>query len=418
MKFDQRIPNELYDGSIADSFHTHDSPGIENGAVDNVHLAGSITEVKMAAAATQTISGNDFVVAHSDSTVVELIVNNGDFTSHATTPIAAGSVDGQILTILLDRAFFATANATIQDLGNCTLQGNWVGAVKGQWLSLVWSDSKWIEKGRGLQTNTNSGKLANSTGGFIVRNTGDYTGSAGGTYNTNSGDYTGSAGGTDNTNSGDYGGSVGGTGHTNSGNYTATTGGESNTFTASHLGVAGGKRNVVGANYAAAVGGYLNCVSHHYCGILGSFRAKATLYAQQAHAAGQFAAQGDAQVTRCIGRIATPSDTPAIIYLDGTDDRHIIGSERTHGYTVTTTAREDDGVANGMWKHMILIRNNAGTTAQVGATQLIASIKDGITTDPIIVADVTNDALLITVTGLSSRPIRWVSLIEVVEIGY
>ena len=72
-----------------------------------------------------------------------------------------------------------------------------------------------------------------------------------------------------------------------------------------------------------------------------------------------------------------------------------------------------------MAKKTVLIRRNAGTVALVGSVaNLMTDINPGSWGGVTITADDTNKSIKVQVTGLASTNIRWVALIEAVEVGY
>ena len=66
-----------------------------------------------------------------------------------------------------------------------------------------------------------------------------------------------------------------------------------------------------------------------------------------------------------------------------------------------------------------MIKNVGGTTALVGTVSTVGTdVEDVAGWDVTITADNTNDALDIKVTGATSSTIRWVAVVQGLEIAY
>ena len=106
---------------------------------------------------TTQIPGSGFTIQHNNAP--EVLVSLAGFfetiTSNGTTAIADGVKAGQKLVIrLVDISM--DCSVVIQDSANTNLQGDWKGAIVGQWLFVIWDGSNWIEHARdiGYMTNT------------------------------------------------------------------------------------------------------------------------------------------------------------------------------------------------------------------------------------------------------------------------
>ena len=311
-----------------------------------------------------------FTITHSGKQSVHVTMTGGPdtYTSDVTTAIANGSVAGQKLLIQLVTPGGNTIQ--IRDNANTKLSSVWVADTAEEWLLVEWDGSNWVEAGRGHNKNINSGLSA---------------GSVAGSGNINSGDLAGSAGGGSNTNQGDRAGSVGGYGNENDGNY---------------CGSAGGYYNDNTDSYASSVGGY----------------ALADKEGEFAHACGRFGTEDfSAQYVRFLLRGSTTDGTPTELTAP---ERWVLLDEKAYACTVTVVGRQDDGTDHCMYKRMILMERTGGTVAEVGEQTIGTDIEDEGGFDITLTADDTNKSLKVEVTGVAAHNMRWVALIEAVEIGY
>lgn len=80
---------------------------------------------------------------------------------------------------------------------------------------------------------------------------------------------------------------------------------------------------------------------------------------------------------------------------------------------------KSDGSAIANYVRRVVIKNVGGTTSLVGSVETIGTdIEDNASTDVVITADDTNDALQISVTGITAETWRWVAVVEGLEIAY
>jgi hypothetical protein len=154
--------------------------------------------------------------------------------------------------------------------------------------------------------------------------------------------------------------------------------------------------------------------------ISGGYYAVADKYAQHAHAAGQFADDGDAQVSLLVARNHTTDATTTELFLDGSAAKATIPTDTAWEFDVHIVAAEQ-GMANVKKFHRTgLIMNDGGSTS--------ISTVDTIGTDREIgspgawavalSANDTDDALKIEVDGEAATNIRWVAKISLTEISY
>lgn len=92
--------------------------------------------------------------------------------------------------------------------------------------------------------------------------------------------------------------------------------------------IGGGQSNSIGGDcdYSVISGGLENTINGtiDYATITGGYQGTASLYGQQVHASGRFAANGDAQAHELIWRRAVTGTTAAELFLDGASVRAIL----------------------------------------------------------------------------------------------
>ena len=181
----------------------------------------------------------------------------------------------------------------------------------------------------------------------------------------------------------------------------------------------------IGANMNAsglrstAIGAY-SSASGSYSFACGS-QAGATRYGQFSYASNIFAAQGDAQFVLFVLRQKTSDATPVTLRPDGTtaSERLTIPSGKIMFCDILISGIKSDGSAAACYKRKVAIKNVGGTTALVGTPETIGTdIEDNALTDVTITADVPNNALDISVTGIAGETWRWVAVVEGLEIAY
>lgn len=199
----------------------------------------------------------------------------------------------------------------------------------------------------------------------------------------------------------------GGMNNTNSGGYGAT--------------IAGGTDNYIGGRNPASTisGGQANTIPDNvqYATIPGGYQAVARRYGQFAHASGQFASAGDAQTSTYICRANTTDATVTEIFLDGAGERMVLPANATWTFDILVTGRTP-GAASAGYQLRGVIENNGGTTALIGTVNKTILAEDTAAWDVTAVADDTNDALIIRVTGAAGADIRWVASVRTVEVSY
>jgi hypothetical protein len=220
-----------------------------------------------------------------------------------------------------------------------------------------------------------------------------------------------------------------GIGNRATGTYSAVPGGSSNNVSG-QSGCALNEQNVVSGRAALAVNG-ANTASANSSQAAGTY-ALADRVGMDAFAGGRFAATGDGQIVRfCLGG-KTTSATPVTLrmtsiasgdgsgdYTSGSAVRLTIPSGKVLSAMCRICGIKSDGSAVANYVRRVVIKNVGGTTSMVGSVETIGTdIEDNASTDVTITADNTNDALDISVTGITAETWRWVAVVEGLEIAY
>ncbi len=99
-----------------------------------------------------------------------------------------------------------------------------------------------------------------------------------------------------------------------------------------------------------------------------------------------------------------------------------MADESTYACKISVVGRRDDGTEHFAGFYHSLIERTGGTVAMVGGASALISLHNasgwGAGTPVIIDADDVNKALKIKVKGLAGRNIRWVAVVEAVEVIY
>jgi len=143
------------------------------------------------------------------------------------------------------------------------------------------------------------------------------------------------------------------------------------------------------------------------------------LYSARTHAAGRFAASGDAQIIELVARRSTTNATPAELFLDGSSLQCVLQNDSTYFFSIEVAARrtDADGESAAYKLEGCIDRNaNAASTALVGTVLKAVLAEDNTAWDVSATADTTNGALALTVTGEAAKTIYWVSYIKLVKV--
>ena len=180
--------------------------------------------------------------------------------------------------------------------------------------------------------------------------------------------------------------------------------------------VAGGSTN--SASYlCVTAGGESNTTSANRASILGGGFALANRTGMQAHANGQFAAQGDAQRARFVMRNKTTTNSAVELFLDGSSTRLTIPSGKIIALTISIAGISSTGAAVAHYMRQYALKNVSGTTSEVYAPITIGTDNAAGTSIALSASDA-SDALVVSVTGTASTIWRWVASVDAVEIAY
>ena len=138
-------------------------------------------------------------------------------------------------------------------------------------------------------------------------------------------------------------------------------------------------------------------------------------------ASGRFSSNGDAQTGKYLLRGTTINSTPAELLIDGSGGsvRLILTDDSTWTFRATITGHRTDvgdGHAGYTVLGVIYRGSGAATTAIQGAINKTVIGESDSAWDISVTADTTNGALKITVTGETGKIIRWLAMVETVEV--
>ena len=149
--------------------------------------------------------------------------------------------------------------------------------------------------------------------------------------------------------------------------------------------------------------GYLSKSDHHF-GV--------------AVAGNQFAATADNQLLIWQPAATTTDATPAILYLNesGASARMTLAAGKLYAFEAHVVGVQSDGSDGTYIKLQGMIVNVAGTTSLLGSVTKTVIVETNASTDAAATADDTNDALQISVTGISAETWRWSANVFVKDI--
>jgi hypothetical protein len=138
-------------------------------------------------------------------------------------------------------------------------------------------------------------------------------------------------------------------------------------------------------------------------------------------ASGRFASNGDAQAGRYLLRGTTISSAPQELLIDGNSGsvRLVLPDNSSWTFKITVTGHRTDlgdGRAGYTAAGVIYRGSGSATTSIQGSVNKTVLAESNPTWDINISADTTNGALRVSVTGENAKTIRWVALVETVEI--
>lgn len=136
-----------------------------------------------------------------------------------------------------------------------------------------------------------------------------------------------------------------------------------------------------------------------------------------AHAADNFAANGDAQRARFVLRNKTTTNSAVELFLDGSSTRLTIPSGKIFAFTINIAGVSSTGGAVAHYMRQYCLKNVAATTSEVYAPITIGTDNAAGTSIALSASDA-SDALVVSVTGTASTIWRWVASVDAVEIAY
>ncbi len=194
--------------------------------------------------------------------------------------------------------------------------------------------------------------------------------------------------------------------------------GYANTAQTSNFAAAvGGTQNTSSGTASGIFGGQLNQATASFSGTLAGIQALANRYGMQAHAAGQFAAQGDAQRARFVLRCKTTTNAAVEMALDGSTTYLTIPSGKVIFLNIKVVGTKSDGSAVATYERQYAVKNVAATSSEVYAPITIGTDNAAGTTLEVATVDA-GDYVRIRPTGITSETWRWVASVDAVEVAY
>lgn len=133
---------------------------------------------------------------------------------------------------------------------------------------------------------------------------------------------------------------------------------------------------------------------------------------------GYISVAGDATNKTIVLRGETVSADPVELFLDGSTIRAQVPENAAWLADIRVIGREEAGGNHAIYHRRACIENTAGTTALVSTVQSIgpSDIETDGSWDVSITADDTADALTVEVTGSSTQKVRWVAVINYIQV--
>jgi hypothetical protein len=205
-------------------------------------------------------------------------------------------------------------------------------------------------------------------------------------------------------------------------------GGQNNVVTNSQdATISGGTRNRITPGSAAATvsGGEENTASAVAATVPGGRQAHARVWGQQAYAGGRFAQNGDAQTSTFVVRGTTSDATPRELFLDGAGRRITVPLGGAWTFEAHVVGRSSSGESAG-YKICGVIENNPHPTVPGqglcvlvgGPAELAFEREDNPAWNATVEAELTEEALVVRVSGASGQSIRWVATVRTAEVIY
>lgn len=138
-----------------------------------------------------------------------------------------------------------------------------------------------------------------------------------------------------------------------------------------------------------------------------------------AFAQGKFATAGDAQFGVYVLRNSTTNNTVTELFMNGSSTRVALPNNSIFCFDIVVTGRRTDATGGGAGYRFqgVMKRDaNAGTTALIGSVSKTVLAETNVAWDAAVSADTTNGSILIQVTGEAAKTIRWVAVVQTVEV--
>lgn len=164
-----------------------------------------------------------------------------------------------------------------------------------------------------------------------------------------------------------------------------------------------------------------NCFAYGQHSHAGGKWSTAAVAGQWARSNLRFTTNGDSQITTVTLHAATPDDVSRLMTFFDTNasgDEFPIAANKFYGINITIVAKKQGTSDSAFFKRSLLIGNNGGTTALVGAVQTIGTDINSPGWAIGITADNTADVLQVQVTGALATNIIWTARLEATEVLY
>lgn len=201
-------------------------------------------------------------------------------------------------------------------------------------------------------------------------------------------------------------------------------GGVSNSATGTNATVSGGSTNAASSLNATIAGGGNNIATGSYAwvpgGRFGNTRSRQYSWAwgPNSGTSGRYQAAGISQAATTTDATPTVLTSDLLSVVSGAN-QFSLASNSCATFDVLLTARNTSASVSKAWRLTGLIKNNAGTTSLVGTVTktVIGADASASAWDASATADVTNNALQLTVTGAAGSTIRWHARVEASEVA-
>lgn len=148
--------------------------------------------------------------------------------------------------------------------------------------------------------------------------------------------------------------------------------------------------------------------------------ATASRIGELAHASGQFAASGDAQSIELVLRNTTTDATVTDLFLDGASARAVLDDNSALTFTVQIIGTTAGGTEIGGYRFDgVMKRGTGAASVAFSGTPSKNILGENVAAwDAAVVADTTNGALAVRVTGEAAKTIRWVATVRATQVKF